>query len=189
MLWQPLRNVRLWTCSKSEKHHFLFSNEATGKRHEQLSQLTENPELYAALAVIAELLANPVQVDRSRLTDACFNIAGWAEAHQPLGTAQEFMEGGALASLELARPAYQFAKAVTKYADYPFVESWFWRAIHLARRRQDWKVYALAWSGLGNLHVLRGNDPAAKRAHLRVYRAAKRHGLLKHWPLSVHLGR
>lgn len=176
ILWQSLRNVKLWTESCATSCN-LFSHEAFARRRDALATLVLAPELHGPLYVVAELLAHPNCVDHSRLTDACFRIAKWAESRGAVVTALEFMQAGALASSDLAQPAYLFAKAARKHAEYAVAESWFARAIHLARRRGDWKVYALAWSGLGNLHVLRGNFPAAKRAHLRVYRVAKRQGL------------
>jgi hypothetical protein len=54
------------------------------------------------------------------------------------------------------------------------------------RQSSDWRSYALAFSGMGNLHMQRGNYPAARRAHLRSLHAAERKGLVDVVGVAYH---
>ncbi|HEU0054374.1 MAG TPA: tetratricopeptide repeat protein, partial [Longimicrobium sp.] len=58
--------------------------------------------------------------------------------------------------------------------------------IALARQSGDWQSYALAFSGLGNLYMQRGNFPAARRFHVRALRAARRHSLRQIQGSALH---
>jgi tetratricopeptide (TPR) repeat protein len=56
-------------------------------------------------------------------------------------------------------------------------ETWFHQAIIVARRNGDRKARALAFIGLGNLHLQRGNFPAARRVLTTALKTARRSGL------------
>jgi tetratricopeptide (TPR) repeat protein len=85
-----------------------------------------------------------------------------------------------------AGAAYAVGRMARRRAEYSRAETWFRRAIALARQSGDWQSYALAFSGLGNLYMQRGNFPAARRFHVRALRAARRHSLRQIQGAALH---
>jgi tetratricopeptide (TPR) repeat protein len=71
-------------------------------------------------------------------------------------------------------------------AEYRRAETWFRRALGLARRSGDWRHYGLACLGLGNLHRLRGDAGTARGWFVRALRVARRHALWEVRPLALH---
>jgi tetratricopeptide (TPR) repeat protein len=138
-----------------------------------------HPELRGPLSVLTALLAHPGEVDLLRLVNACRRIAVWAEQRGDLATALEFTQAAALAAPESASLAHAVGRLARRRAEYDRAESWYTRAVVQGRQSSDWRSYALAFSGMGNLHMQRGNYPAARRAHLRCLRVAERRGLLE----------
>jgi tetratricopeptide (TPR) repeat protein len=157
----------------------LFSGDAARSRTAELSHAEVHPELRGPLSVLTELLARPGEVDLPRLVNACRRIAVWAEQRGDLATALEFSQAAALAAPESASLAYVVGRLARRRAEYDRAESWYTRAVVQGRQSSDWRSYALAFSGMGNLHMQRGNYPAARRSHLRCLRVAERRGLLE----------
>jgi tetratricopeptide (TPR) repeat protein len=177
LLFRSLRNVLIWAQLPASERADAFSPEAADARRAEMAGAELPPELLAPLSVIAELLASPAVTDRARLALACRRVALWAEDRGALGTALDFTQAAALARPEAAMLAYAVGRLARRRAEYDRAESWFARAIIQARQSGDWRAYATAFSGLGNLNLQRGNVPAASRAHQRCLRAALRHGL------------
>ncbi|HEU0077143.1 MAG TPA: hypothetical protein VFQ76_05795, partial [Longimicrobiaceae bacterium] len=142
--------------------------------------------LRAPLAVVARLLADPAGADRRRVSSACLKIADWAEKKEALATALAFTQAAALTGSNDARISYAVGRIARQRAEYPRAETWFRRAILLGRQGGDWESYAMAFGGLGNRYMQRGNLPAAQKALLRSYRAAKRKGLRSVQAMSLH---
>jgi tetratricopeptide (TPR) repeat protein len=179
LLWRSARNVTLWAETPVEQRADLFPGDAARSRTEDLAHVDVHPELRGPLSVLTELLARPGQVDLLRLVNACRRIAGWAEQRGELATALEFAQAAALAAPESASLAYAVGRLARRRADYDRAESWYTRAAVQGRQSSDWRSYALAFSGMGNLHMQRGNYPAARRAHLRCLKVSERQGLLE----------
>ncbi|HEX6037517.1 hypothetical protein [Longimicrobium sp.] len=176
-LWSALRNVTTWAATPPARRAGLFAAPSAARREEELSRLEVDAELVAPLSVMVRLLENPVGMELSRLVNACRRIALWAEQRGHLGTALEWAQAAAVAAPQSAGLAYAVGRLARRRAEYDRAESWFARAIVQARRAQDWRTYALGYSGLGNLLVQKGNFPSAKRAHGRCLKAALRHGM------------
>lgn len=177
VLWRSLRNVALWAATPPARRGALFAGAAARMREDELARLDVDAELVAPLSVMVRLLESPAGMELSRLVNACRRIALWAEQRGHLGTALEWAQSAAVAAPQSAGLAYAVGRLARRRAEYDRAESWFARAIVQARRSQDWRTYALGYSGLGNLLVQKGNFPAAKRAHLRCLKAAVRHGM------------
>lgn len=177
VLWRSARNVLLWAETPHSSRGDLFTGEAGAGRIQLLALVDAEPELRAPLLVIADLLARPSAADLLRVVNACRRIALWAEHRGALSTALEFTQAAALASPDAASLAFGVGRLARRLADYDRAESWYTRAVVQAREHQDWRSYASALAGIGNLHVQRGNYPAAKRIHLRCLHAATRHGV------------
>jgi tetratricopeptide (TPR) repeat protein len=179
LLWRSARNVTLWAETPAEQRASLFPDGAARSRIAELQVAEVHPELRGPLSVLTELLARPGEVDLPRLVNACRRIAVWAEHRGDLATALEFLQAAALAAPESASLAYAVGRLARRRAEYDRAESWYTRAVVQGRQSSDWRSYALAFSGMGNLHMQRGNYPAARRAHIRCLKVAERRGLLE----------
>lgn len=179
LLWRSARNVTLWAETPAEQRATLFPGDAAASRIADLARADVHPELRGPLSVLTELLACPGEVDLLRLVNACRRIAVWAEQRGELATALEFAQAAALAAPESASLAYAVGRLARRRAEYDRAESWYTRAVVQGRQSSDWRSYALAFSGMGNLHMQRGNYPAARRSHLRCLKVAERRGLLE----------
>jgi tetratricopeptide (TPR) repeat protein len=175
VLWRSARNVLLWAETPAASRGELFTGDAGASRMQLLAQVNAEPELRAPLLVVASLLARPGAADLLRVVNACRRVALWAEQRGALSTALEFMQAAALASPDSASLAFGVGRLARRLADYDRAESWYTRAVVQGRENRDWRSYASALAGIGNLHVQRGNYPAAKRVHLRCLHAAVRH--------------
>jgi tetratricopeptide (TPR) repeat protein len=186
LLFRSLRNVLIWSQLEAAERAAAFSPVAAGARERELAARIMAPELLAPLGVVAALLAEPARVDAVRLANACRRVALWAEERGALGTALDFTQAAALVRPGAAPLAYAVGRLARRRAEYDRAESWFTRAIIQARQSADWRSYALAFTGLGNLHVQRGNYPAARKAHLRCLRAANRYALPEMQAMACH---
>jgi len=186
LLWQSLRNVLLWSSTDPARRKGLFASGAEERRRVKLLSAEVDDALRAPLAVVARLLADPAGADRRRVSSACLKIADWAEKNEALATALAFTQAAALTGSNDARISYAVGRIARQRAEYPRAETWFRRAILLGRQGGDWESYALAFGGLGNLYIQRGNFPAAHKSLLRAYRAAKRKGLRGVQGMTLH---
>lgn len=177
VLWRSVRNVLLWADTPPSRRARLFSPDAAAERDANVRALDLDAELAAPLSVMVRLLEAPGEMELGRLVNACRRVSAWAEQHGWLATALEWMQAAALAAPQSAPLAYAVGRLARRRAEYDRAESWLARAVVQARRSGDWRSYALAYSGLGNLNVRKGNLPLARRAHIRCLRAALRHNL------------
>jgi tetratricopeptide (TPR) repeat protein len=186
LLWRSVRNVELWARTPAEARAGLFDPAAARVRTADSMRLAPEPELVAPLSVVVSLLEAPGRVDVLRLVHACRRVATWAEARGALGTALEFTQAAALASLEDPALAVLVGRLARRRAEYDRAESWFTRAIILGRQRRDWRSYALAYLGLGVAFRQRGNIPAARRMLQRALGAATRHAITDVCGMAYH---
>lgn len=188
LLWRSVRNVNLWAATPEAGRGALFAGGAAGTHEAELARLEAEVEgeIAAPLSVMVRLLESPAGMDVGRVVNACRRISVWAEQRGALATALEFMQAAALSAPQVAALAYAVGRLARRRAEYDRAESWFARAVVQARRSRDWRSYALAFSGLGNLNVQKGNFPTAKRAHVRCLRAALRHDLADLQGIAYH---
>jgi tetratricopeptide (TPR) repeat protein len=177
VLWRSVRNVTLWASTPPASRGALFAGAAAGVREEDLARLEIEPELVAPLSVMVRLLEAPGGMELLRVVNACRRVSLWAEQRGYLATALEWAQAAANAAPLSAGLAYAVGRIARRRAEYDRAESWYARAIVQARRAEDWRTYATAYSGLGNMAVQKGNFPWAKRAYLRCLKAAERYGL------------
>jgi tetratricopeptide (TPR) repeat protein len=177
VLWRSVRNVALWGATPPASRGSLFAGAAAGIREEELARLEIDPELVAPLSVMVRLLENPGGMELIRVVNACRRVSLWAEQRGHLATALEWAQAAAGIAPQSAALAYAVGRIARRRAEYDRAESWYARAIVQARRSRDWRTYATAYSGLGNMAVQKGNFPWAKRAYQRCLNAALRHGL------------
>ena len=177
VLWRSMRNVTLWASTPAASRGALFADSAAGIREHDLSRLQLDAELVAPLSVMVRLLETPAGMELIRVVNACRRVSLWAEQRGYLATALEWAQAAANAAPQSAALAYAVGRIARRRAEYDRAESWYARAIVQARRARDWRTYATAYSGLGNMAVQKGNFPWARRAYLRCLKAAERYGL------------
>jgi tetratricopeptide (TPR) repeat protein len=186
VLWRSARNVRLWAETPGDRRGELFAGGAARARREELERVELHAELLAPMSVIVALLEDPERADVGRLVNACRRVSLWAEQRGALATALEFAQAAALASPDSAALAYEVGGLARRSAQYDRAESWYTRAIVQGRQAGQWRAYALALIGLGNMAIRRGNFPAARRTHRRSLRAAQRHGVREAEAMAYH---
>lgn len=186
VLWRSVRNVVLWARTPADKRASLFDAGAADMRAAELARIGPDAELLAPLSVVVTLLENPGQVEVRRLVNACRRIASWAEGQGALGTALEFTQAAALARPDSAPLAFAVGRLARRRAEYDRAESWYMRAVVQARQAGDWRSYALAFSGIGNMYVRRGNYRVARKAFVRSLRAARRHRIRDVCAMAYH---
>ncbi len=177
LLWQALRDVFLWASTPPVERQGLFSAEAERKRLAEILAVELEGTLEEPLGVLTAMVGQPERVRAERVAFACRQISQWAEEKGALGTALAFSQAAALACPGDASAAFKVGQIARKRAENARAESWFRRAIALARQSSDWPSYSLAFLGLGTLYMQRGNLPTARRFYIRCLRAAKRHSL------------
>lgn len=177
LLWQSVRDVTLWAGTPAEAREGLFTPGAERERRAALQTAAVDPALEPALARVAEILGRPNATTGELMARACHRVAEWADERDLTATAIAFVQAAALAAPLDADTACTLARLARRRAEHARAETWFRRAIALARQSGDWSAYSLAFLGLGNLYVLRGSFPVARRFYVRALRAARRHSL------------
>jgi tetratricopeptide (TPR) repeat protein len=177
VLWQSLRDVTLWASTPPVERDGLFSESAERRRLAAILSAGFDPQLEQPLGMITAMVGRPGRVSAERLALACRRVAQWAEAGGSLATALAFAQAAALACPGDASAAFKVGQIARRRAEHARAETWFRRAIALARQEGDWASYSLGFAGLGTLYMQRGNFPKARSFHTRRLRAARRHGL------------
>jgi tetratricopeptide (TPR) repeat protein len=166
----------MWLDIPGELRSTLFSLEAAARREEQIRLVRPDEELWAPLAVLAELTADPVRADPARLVHACRRISVWADAHDASGTRLSFVQTAARLRPRDAVLAVEVGRLARELGQHARSESWFRHAIRIARGT-DWASYAWAYVGLGVLYIRTGNRPGAEALLGRALRTARRRRL------------
>jgi tetratricopeptide (TPR) repeat protein len=177
LLWQAARDVALWAQFPPEERPGLFAPGADAALQGLIRSAGVDVQLESPLMTIVRMVAAPETARAETVELQCQHIAHWADLHNHPATAIAFAQAAALTVPHDAGAAYAVGKIARRRAEYARAETWYRRAIALARQSGDWSSYALAFSGLGNLYMQRGNFPAARRFHVRALRAARRHSL------------
>ena len=186
LLWLSLRDVMLWADTAPEERGDLFTREAAVQREASLRRLSAPPEIAAALHELGAVVARPESADATAVSRACEELSRWAEGSNALQTALAFAQNAALSDASNPDAAFNVARLAVRIADHARAEVWFRRAIGLARQAHDWRRYSRAFSGLGNLYLMRGNLPGAHRFHLRALRGARRGGVRAEQAAALH---
>jgi tetratricopeptide (TPR) repeat protein len=187
LLWQSMRDVTLWAgVPEPEERGDLFDAGSARAREKAMREQHVDATLEPALRTIAAMLADPVGTGEEALMEACQQVSEWADGAGYLATSLAFAQAAAIAAPAHAAAGLRVGFLARRRADYARAETWFRRTIGLGRQSKDWKSYAEAFLGLGNLYVQRGNFPAARRFHIRALRAARRHGMREVQAAALH---
>jgi tetratricopeptide (TPR) repeat protein len=186
LLWKSLRSVSLWAAAGPREQADLFSHGARERREAEVLASNPDPELREPLRLFAELLGRPTRVRRDAVALACRQVTQWADARGARETALAFSQLAALACPGDAALAHEVGRQARRLVQHARAESWYRRAVMLARQSGDWNSYGRAYLGLGNLAMQRGSLPAARRAHIKALRSSRRHGLVEIQAMALH---
>lgn len=186
LLWQSLRDVMLWATTSPAARAGLFADGAEARRRALLGRVDLPEELADPLRELASVLGPPAAVAGEAVAAACRDIAAWAEDRGQLAHALSYSQAVAMVRADDAQAAWAVGVLARRRAEYARAETWFRRAVMLARQSGDWATYCLAFTGLGKLYGQRGNFPIARKLHLRARRAARRHGLHAMEAMALH---
>jgi tetratricopeptide (TPR) repeat protein len=177
LLWQVARDVSLWATFLPEERAELFVPGAEATLHGLVRSAGVEVQLESPLMTVVRMVGAPDTARPEAVELACQHIAHWADGHGYSATAVAFAQAAAMTVPFDAGAAYAVGRIAKRRAEYSRAETWYRRAIALARQSGDWSSYAMAFSGLGNLYMQRGSIPTARRFHLRALKAARRHSL------------
>lgn len=177
LLWQVGRDVALWASFPPEQRAELFEPGSEATLHGLVRGTGVEVQLESPLMTLVRMVGSPDTARPESVELACQHIAHWADGRSYGATAVSFAQAAAMTVPFDAGAAYAVGRLAKRRAEYSRAETWYRRAIALARQSGDWSSYALAFSGLGNLYMQRGSIPAARRFHLRALKAARRHSL------------
>jgi len=177
LMFQVIRDVYLWGSTPPEEREGLFEPRADEALVSILRDSDPEVQLESALMTLIRLAGAPELAREEQVALACQHVAHWADSHGLLETAIAFAQGAAVVLSADAATSYAVGRLARRRAEHARAETWYRRAIALARQSGDWSSYAMAFAGLGNLYMQRGNLPAARRFHLRALRSARRHSL------------
>lgn len=186
LLWQVLRDVSLWARTEQERRGQLFVAGAAAARSRAIGMLGAGLEIASDLDELLEVVRAPSEVQPERIATACKAVAGWAAGRGARATALAYSQAAALTLPDDPATSYAVGIRARRAAEYGRAESWFRRAVMLARQRGDWNVYARAFVALGNLYVQRGNYPTARKLQMRARRTSRRHGLRGVEGMALH---
>ncbi len=175
LLWATLRDVMLYLGAPAAERGSLFPADAGESRRAEIKRCGVDPALWAPLLVVAEMMEAAEEASRARVAHACRALARWAEGEAP-ATRLAFSQAAALARPGDPRLALATARLARDAADHARAETWFRRAVKLARGK-DWESYIRAFLGLGVMYYRGGNYPAASVVAGRALRAARRRRL------------
>jgi tetratricopeptide (TPR) repeat protein len=176
LLWGALRDFMLWVETPAGARASLFAPGAGELRRRELAAFAPEQELWAPLLTLAQMADAPEGADAARLVYAVRTIARWAERAGAPATRLAFTRAAALALPQEAAMALETGRLARDVAHHAQAETWFRRAIRLARGR-DWESYAWGFIGLGVLYMRAGNYPAAGVVVSRALRVARKRRL------------
>jgi tetratricopeptide (TPR) repeat protein len=177
VLWQSVRDAMLWARAGKTDRETLFAPGADRARVAEVLAAGAPDELEEPLKTMAAMLGAAATMREENVALACRQVSQWAEARGRLAASLSFAQAAAVVTPADPSAAYTVGRLARRRAEHARAETWFRRTIALARQAGDWPTYAQAFLGLGNLYVLRGNFPAARRFLVRALRAAGRNSL------------
>lgn len=176
LIWQLARDVNAWAMAEPDDRGNLFGPQVESRRKAAIESAGEDvAEIEAPLHALATMTLHAGIADGSVVTSACQRVSEWAEARGASTAALAFEQAAAIASPDSAPAAYRVGKLLRRRADYGRAEVWLQWAVMLGRQSDDRETQARAYSGLGNLHVMKGSYPTAERQHQKAMRLAVRH--------------
>lgn len=179
ILWKSLRSTLLWAEVEPEERKGLFDSEASQRRQQEIERSipAAKADLRRDLTALIPAVESPAEADGEAMAEACERIATWAESSGCPRTALEFLQAGSLCAPRDASLALDVGYAVRELGQPARAESWFQRALGLARQTNDWEPYVLAYLAHGRVMMERGAFPAARESYIKAVRRAGRQNM------------
>jgi len=177
LLWQSLRDALLWAEAPEGDRASLFAADAERVRMAMLMAAAPAADLEEPLAALARMVGEPNATSEEMVSLACRRVAQWADEQGLLTTALSFAQAAATVTPGDASAAFAVGQLARRRAEHARAETWFRRAIALARQIGDWPTYSKSFLGLGRLYMQRGKLPVARKFLIRSIRAAQRNSL------------
>lgn len=175
VLWQRVRDVRLWASLRGASAAGLFHRPTARQRRLSAEAAREAPEIAEALSTLAALVTAPEKAAPGAVGAACAQISAWGEARNRFEVALSFAEAAAAAEPDSARAAATAGQLCVAVQADPAGEvmevrsvTWLQRAARLARRGKDWEWYIRAHLRLGLLLYTLGHYARARRLYNRA---------------------
>lgn len=185
LLWQSLRDATLWARTP-EPWDGLFAPDRERARVQEIACSAVDRGLLGPLTTLSRVLGSATPPTPEDVAGACRAVSAWADGQGLLGTALSFAQAAAVVAPGDAAAAYRVGWLARRRAEYSRAETWFRRAIGLARRSKDRQAYAMAHIGLGNLYDKQGRLPQARDKFLTAYRCARRASLRQVQAMALH---
>jgi tetratricopeptide (TPR) repeat protein len=177
LLFQLARDVYVWAATPPEHRQGLFEPRADDTLAALLRAADADLQLETALLALVRMTGAPEGNTPEQVAQACQHVALWADQNGHLETAIAFSQGAAVVMPHEAALSFAVGRLARRRAEYPRAETWYRRAIALARQSGDWSTYSTSFLGLGTLYMQRGKLAASRRFLLRALRTARRHSL------------
>jgi hypothetical protein len=184
-LWQAARDVTLWSLAPPAERGGVFSEGAAARRR-GATAAAEGTGIEGSFETLLGMVTEPSRASAPAVSLACRQIAQWAESEGRRGTALAFAQAGALAMPGDVGAAFAMGRMAHGAGDAARAEVWYRRAIGLARRSRDWRLYARSFRGLGRLASERGDAPAARYHLIRALRGGRRGGMRLEQAIALH---
>lgn len=179
MLWQRLRDVKLWASLQPEPPYQLFGAGPADARHLTREALANAPEIAPHLRLLNRMVRRPRRATARRVADACLGISEWAAERNRLSLALAFAEAAAFAAPRYAPAAAVAGSLCTRVPARSEGEPmegraarWLRRAVRVARRTKDWEWYIRAHIRYGLLMYYLGRYQEARALYERASWAA-----------------
>ncbi len=186
LLWEGVRDVVLWASTAPANRPRLFGPRAYAEKVAALHAVELDPEPRGMLMLLAGVMDRESQPDRQVVARTCRTLAFWAEERLLPRTSIWYAQAAGLAFPESAEHAYTVGLLCRKNSEYTRAETWYRRAIGLARRRRDARVYAQAYLELGDLFMQRSDYGRARLTFERAFKTARRAGIRAIRARSLH---
>jgi tetratricopeptide (TPR) repeat protein len=175
VLWQRLRDVLLWASVPVSARADLYCESHHIEEMPPFMRETGGHALLVhPLRTIEALCMSPEFIGSDPVISACLRIGEWATGEGYVTTAVHYAEAAHYLRPDDSGLAFNAGRACRRRAAYERAETWFRRAIYLARSNSDWISYADALLGWGNMEFQRANFNAARTLYLRAWRTARK---------------
>lgn len=186
LLFQLVRDVEMWGATPPEERTGLFRAGARRTLNALVRAAGADARLKPTLRSLVQMTHAPEADQDEPVAQACRDVAHWAAEHELLATAAEFAQAAAVLVPADAGFSYAVGRLVQRRDEYAWADTWYRRAIAVARMCGDWTAYAQGFTALGRLYARRGDLRAAWRFQMRSVRAARRNGLHKIEGRALH---
>lgn len=175
-LWRAAADILLWNAADPVDRDRLFST-GIGPDAEALRLAAQDAPAVADAVQNLWTVYQPAEtVDAKSISNACYQIARWAEDQNLLGTAAHFAEVAARLQPASAPRAYTAGRLSRRNAQMHRAAIWYNRSRRLARLNGSNIDRANAHLGLGNVELELGRLAEAEKHFVKAGRAAMRNG-------------